>query len=235
MENQVNVSNQNTQQIGKNAVSQPVITPEKPKANYLMFGGIVLTCFVLFGFGGYYLGKQSSNSQPYINNAQNQTNTTATLETRSPTSSPNPTNFEGGNTNTLTAWRHSTGYWLLNLPLSWSAVSFDSGPLSLIKVYAKTVSWDESHSAKDLSDVEVMTINIAVTDKELTTNNSFVWKEENGEMQSNTLILESQKGQLSFRISYPKNTNYKDQINEVLNNINFKASSKELSKAKTIP
>ena len=31
MENQVNASNQNTQQIGQNPVSQPVMTPENQK------------------------------------------------------------------------------------------------------------------------------------------------------------------------------------------------------------
>lgn len=62
MENQINVGNQNTQQIGQNLANQPVNIPEKPKANYLMIGGIILACFVVFGFGGYYLGKQSSDS-----------------------------------------------------------------------------------------------------------------------------------------------------------------------------
>lgn len=85
MENQVNVSDQNNQKIGQNPVSQPVITPEKPKANFLMLGGIVLACFVLFGFGGYYLGKQSSNSRQYPNNEQSQLGPTAT-PTTTPTS-----------------------------------------------------------------------------------------------------------------------------------------------------
>jgi len=59
MENQVNMGDQNTQQIGQNPVNQPVLTQERPKVNYLMIGGIVLACFVIFGFGGYYLGKQT--------------------------------------------------------------------------------------------------------------------------------------------------------------------------------
>lgn len=63
MENQINIDDQNSQQVGQNPVNQPVITPEKPKTNYLMIGGIVLVCFVLFGFGGYYLGKQSLSLQ----------------------------------------------------------------------------------------------------------------------------------------------------------------------------
>lgn len=76
MENQMNVADQNTQQIGQNQVSQPVMTPENPKANYLMIGGIILVCFVIFGFGGFYLGKQSSNSTQYAER-QNQVTTEA--------------------------------------------------------------------------------------------------------------------------------------------------------------
>jgi hypothetical protein len=85
MENQMNVGNQNTQQIGQNPINQPVITPEKPKTNYWVIGGLILACFVIFGFGGYYLGKQSANSQQ---NSQNQANPTATPETSIPTASP---------------------------------------------------------------------------------------------------------------------------------------------------
>ncbi len=236
MENQINVVDQNTQQMGQNPINQPVVSPEKPKLNYLMIAGIILGCFVVFGFGGYYLGKQSSNSEPYSSGIQDPTGTTTNLETNSPTSSPIPTNSEARpNTNILTAWKHSTGYWLLNLPSSWSAASFDGGPFSQIKVYAEPVSWEESHLGKDLSNVEVMTISIALSNEKFTTNNVLTWKEEDGKLQSNTLILESQKGPLSFSISYPKNTNYKDQIIEVLDNLNFKASSEELSKAKQIP
>ena len=39
MENQVNVGDQNTQQIGQNPAIQPVQIPEKPKINYLVIGG----------------------------------------------------------------------------------------------------------------------------------------------------------------------------------------------------
>lgn len=88
MENQVSVGNQNTQQIGQNPVSHAVVTIEKSKTNYLFIGGIILACFVVFGFGGYYLGKQSSSSQQSSNNIQNQANPTATPETSFPTTSP---------------------------------------------------------------------------------------------------------------------------------------------------
>ncbi len=63
MENQVNVGNQNTQQIGQNPVNLSTPTPEKPKMNYSVIGAVVLVCFMIFGFGGYYLGKQSSPKQ----------------------------------------------------------------------------------------------------------------------------------------------------------------------------
>ena len=58
MKNQINMVDQNTQQIGQNPINQLVMT-EKSKKNYLSIVSIVLICFVVFGFGGYYLGKQS--------------------------------------------------------------------------------------------------------------------------------------------------------------------------------
>lgn len=81
MENQVNAGNQNTQQIGKNPVNQPAMTPEKPKTNYLMIAGIILACFVVFGFGGFYLGQQSSNKN------------SSTIENNQKTISGTPTSF----------------------------------------------------------------------------------------------------------------------------------------------
>ncbi|PIP17240.1 MAG: hypothetical protein COX44_00965 [Candidatus Portnoybacteria bacterium CG23_combo_of_CG06-09_8_20_14_all_37_13] len=63
MENQMNAGNQNTQPFGQNPVNQPAPTPEKPKVNYMVIGLIVLACFVVFGLGVYYLGKQSSSKR----------------------------------------------------------------------------------------------------------------------------------------------------------------------------
>lgn len=63
MENQINVGDQNTQQIGKNPVNQPAQIPEKPRVNYLMIGLVVLVCFVIFGLGGYYLGIQTQKDK----------------------------------------------------------------------------------------------------------------------------------------------------------------------------
>jgi len=42
MENQINVGDQNTQQIGQNPINQPPPVPEKPKINYWMISTIVL-------------------------------------------------------------------------------------------------------------------------------------------------------------------------------------------------
>ena len=83
MENQINVGDQNTQQIEQNPVNQPVLTPEKPKTNYLLIGGLVLVCFVLFGFGGYYLGKQSDKTE-------NLTTGNYSLPTNTPITSTQP-------------------------------------------------------------------------------------------------------------------------------------------------
>jgi len=56
MENQINVGDQNTQQIRQNPTGQPMIPPERPRMNFLAISGIVLTCFVIFGFCGYFIG-----------------------------------------------------------------------------------------------------------------------------------------------------------------------------------
>lgn len=63
MENQVNVGDQNTQPVGQNPITQSFQSSEKPKINYLVIGLVILICFVMFGFGGYYLGKQFSVTQ----------------------------------------------------------------------------------------------------------------------------------------------------------------------------
>lgn len=87
MESQINSQDQNNQQGGQNPSGQPVVLPEKPKVNYPLIGGVVLVCFLIFGFGGYYLGKQSSTqpSQSMVEPSQ-ATNSTATpIATSDPT------------------------------------------------------------------------------------------------------------------------------------------------------
>lgn len=91
MENQINIGDQNAQQTGQNVVSQPMLTPEKPKTNYLLMVGIILVCFVLFGFGGYYLGKQSINNTSTMvqnNNLPGVEKTNTPTQTNYPTATP---------------------------------------------------------------------------------------------------------------------------------------------------
>lgn len=76
MESQTNSQDQNTQHADQSPLVQPVVSPEKPKINYLMIGGIVLVCFLVFGLGGYYLGRQSS-SQQAVDYSQRSPNPTA--------------------------------------------------------------------------------------------------------------------------------------------------------------
>jgi len=63
-------------------ITQQIITLEK--ANYLMIGGIVLVCFVLFGFAGFYLGKQSSKLELIANEKQNQVSPRSSLNVSNP-------------------------------------------------------------------------------------------------------------------------------------------------------
>jgi hypothetical protein len=73
MENQINVGNQNTQQIGQNPISQSPMNPapERSKIKYIAFGVAILFGFAVFGFGAYYFGKQSSKNT--IERSQSQT------------------------------------------------------------------------------------------------------------------------------------------------------------------
>lgn len=52
MENQVNVGDQNTQQIGQNSINQPPPIPEKPRVNYWMIS-TVLFAFLFLGTLGW--------------------------------------------------------------------------------------------------------------------------------------------------------------------------------------
>lgn len=91
MENQTNTGDQNAQQIGRNSISEAIPTSEKPKMNYQLISVVVLTCFVIFGFSGYYLGKQSSNSQQPSNLKQGETTPTRISQVDNPTTNPSPT------------------------------------------------------------------------------------------------------------------------------------------------
>jgi len=54
MENQINMGDQNTQQIGQNSISQSAQIPGKPKFNYWMVSTLILAA-LLFGFLGWYI------------------------------------------------------------------------------------------------------------------------------------------------------------------------------------
>lgn len=67
MRNQINADDQNTHQTEQNPAVQPEQIPEKPKINYLVIAAVILTGFLIFSFGGYYFGKQSSSWKTYTN------------------------------------------------------------------------------------------------------------------------------------------------------------------------
>lgn len=88
MENQINVGDQNAHQVGQNPASQPVQIPDKPKVNYLIIGITVILCLVVFGFGGYFLGKRSSNDSQNSRGGLNQPTPSPTTQIQpSPTQS----------------------------------------------------------------------------------------------------------------------------------------------------
>lgn len=64
MENQINIGEQNTQQIGQNPINQPPVNPipEKPKVNYWMISTIILAV-LFFGFVGWYFLSTSKQAK----------------------------------------------------------------------------------------------------------------------------------------------------------------------------
>jgi hypothetical protein len=119
MENQINVGDQSTQQIGQNNVNQPLTTPEKHKINYLAIGGVILACLLIFGFGGYYLGKQSSDK-----NLISESSLTPTL---SPTSSQISDKTADWTSYDITT-EPSLGYvdYTIKMPPSWKRIEHSS-------------------------------------------------------------------------------------------------------------
>lgn len=72
MENQVNVGDQNTQQVGQNSMGQPAQVPEKPKINYWMFSTF-LFAFLLIATLGWYVASAilpSIKNKPSTNNTE---------------------------------------------------------------------------------------------------------------------------------------------------------------------
>lgn len=104
----MDVEGQNNQQTGQNPVSQPVITPEKPKTNYFMIGGIIVACSVLFGFGGYYLGKQSP--QGAIRERENSTSPSLSKEGQNAFEMSELKNIKIGNYEIVSMSKYNKGW-----------------------------------------------------------------------------------------------------------------------------
>ena len=108
MENQINVGDQNTQQIGTNPINQPVVSPEKPKTNYLLIAGIVIACFVVFGIGGYLLGIKQWSTKKSISKPS------LTETSLSPSNTPVPDKTFNWKVYSNTAFNYSLKY-----PMNW--------------------------------------------------------------------------------------------------------------------
>ena len=89
MENLSTQPIQTTQPLPKNPPIQPVLIPEKPKTNFTMIGLVVLACLIVFGFGGFYLGKQLSTvPKQNTDTAQSTTSPVPTPEATAITTNP---------------------------------------------------------------------------------------------------------------------------------------------------
>jgi len=133
MENQINAGDQNTQQIGQNPVSQPVLTPEKPKINYLAMTGVVLVCFVVFGFGGYYFGQQSSKSIQIPNQNQTQPTPAATATPNTVSNQPTDSPWQ--------SYTNPSALYEVQYPNGWRIVQYNIGEGYGPKEIGEDVLW----------------------------------------------------------------------------------------------
>jgi hypothetical protein len=222
MENQTNVGNKNTQQMGQNPVSQPVNSPEKPKTNWPLIGGIVLACFVVFGFGGYYLGRQSSNNTEPSDLPQSYSSPTATVSSPTPESSIQPTT--PNKTADWDSYSNTLAGFSIKHPAGWRKVETENwigfGPkeigedvlmgVSFYNKSEKTISQIKDEVGKQFSDRkqtdEAITFNGIPATKVVTTANQYA------DWYSVTIIVES--GNMLYAIGNGAQTD--TALNEML-------------------
>jgi len=163
MEEQVNIGDQNTQQSWQNPDNQPVQIQEKPKVNYLVIGITILLCLIVFGFGGYFLGKRITGDSRNLGGGLNQptpdsspTTQTQPSPTQSATyTSPSPANLiwktESVQIKKETAVSGSENINLfIQMPSDWAlkTVSKASNPNNLIKNCADYVVTNADSTVK---------------------------------------------------------------------------------------
>lgn len=66
-------------------IPESIPSPQKPKMIYWLIGTVIIFCFMIIGFIGYYLGNKSSNSQQDKNIAQGQFAPITTPKLNTPT------------------------------------------------------------------------------------------------------------------------------------------------------
>ncbi len=83
MGNQINVSDQNTQQIGQNPIIQPSPIPEKPKVNYWMITAIILGVVFVVSISllFYFLSRNQNTFSTFQNQTENPQSTTTMTQT----------------------------------------------------------------------------------------------------------------------------------------------------------
>lgn len=89
MENQVSPNIQNSSSV-EQIPTTPQVLQTQSKVNFLPIVFAILISGILFGAGGYYLGKQTPTSSLYTNNGQTKTLPTTEPQVTTPTVTPNP-------------------------------------------------------------------------------------------------------------------------------------------------
>ena len=100
MENQISVGDQNTQQIGKNPVSEPVQIPEKPRVNYWVITSVVFVVLLIVIALSWFLVRYKPNEKSYVQK-QNMINTSSQI---TPTQTPGYPNKEKSTIDMPKSW-----------------------------------------------------------------------------------------------------------------------------------
>ncbi len=130
MENQMNAGDKNTQQIEQNMASQSVPVLDKPKTNFVAIVVVAVVCSLVFGFGGYFLGKQSSKQVT----GQYQTQPTP-ISTVSPVPSSQPTEP------VWQSYTNSGALYEVQYPIGWRVVPYNIGEGYGPKEIGEDVLW----------------------------------------------------------------------------------------------
>ena len=129
------------------------------------------------------------------------------------------------------SWKPTTGDFTINIPQTWSIYSFDGDGRSDIKIYPSNITSQQSHTTNN---EEVVTIETSLTSEVLSKDTTLKWTENDGKVESNNVVINSNKGPVSLKVLYGIDSQYETTISQIINTIRLNAKQEDLTKAQII-